>query len=368
MAHLDIDAYSSTIGAFYDAAYGAARWPDALSKLNHLMSGSRSWLFHCEPGRLNAHMSVYDEGFHSAEGQAAAKRDPLFELYRTRQPRTMVRHSAIEDVRDFRKRELWQDWLRPRDMDFGLQCTLMKRGSDVFYLDMNRSLKQGDFTDNDLAKAGAVLPHILRAGEIAAIVEEQRGVGDAIAGPVAMIAVDANSRVLDLNAAAAAIFDHHSSTLGLSSGRIHATDPRTARHFQELVAGCARSNPLSGGVLVLRDGATPCLVASVAPLAPRTLFGFAREPRAAVFLRDVHGRAETALDSELVSLFRLQPAHARLAAVLSTGMSLRQAALERGISYTTARTYLDHIFRQTGTSRQPELVALLKTIEVSLTL
>ena len=60
---------------------------------------------------------------------------------------------------------------------------------------------------------------------------------------------------------------------------------------------------------------------------------------------------------------RASPAHARLARTLASGMDLRQAAAERGISYQSARTYLGQIFRQTGTSRQPELVALLKTME-----
>ena len=181
VTRLNIDAYSSTIGTFYDAAYGVTSWSEAMRKLNQLMDGSRSWLFHCEPGHLNAHMSDYDEGFHSAEGQAAAMRDPLFDLYRARQAGTIVRHSELEDVSAFRKRELWQDWLRPRDMDFGLQCTLKKSGSDVFYLDLNRSMKRGDFTDDDMATAWSILPHVMRAGEIAAIVGGPR---DHVAGPV----------------------------------------------------------------------------------------------------------------------------------------------------------------------------------------
>jgi len=347
VTRFDIHSYSSAIGAFYDAAYGVADWPNALSKLNDLMDGSRSWLFHSRPGHLSAHMSVYDEGFHSAEGQAAAMRDPLFDLYRTRRPGTIVRHTEIEDIRDFRSRELWQDWLRPRDMDFGLQCTLMKSGTDVFYLDLNRSMKQGDFTGGDLAMARSILPHVLRAGEIAAIVGGNPGVS-ATAGPVAMLTVDAGSRVVDMNANGAAMLDRHASSLGLSAGRIVAADTAGARQLCALVESCTRMNPLPGGLLVLGDetGHASRLVVSVAPLAPRTLFGFAGQPLAAVFLRDVHGHAETTLDVSLVSLFGLAPAHARLAAVLASGVSLRQAAIERGISYASARTYLERIFQK----------------------
>lgn len=368
MARHDIEALSCVIGGFYDAAYGAAPWSDALVKVTELMHCSRSWLFNSRPGYLNAQTSVHDEGFESREGQAAAMRDPLFELYRSRKSGTVVRHSDIEDVSAFRNRELWQDWLRVRDMDFGLQCTLSRSGDDVFYLDLNRSMKQGDFTDDDLAVTAAILPHVIRAGAIGTMLPEQPGTPTVSAAPVAMLAVDASCRLIDANEAAMSVLDGRAAILGLSVGRLVPADPDTARRLHDLVAGCASRTPLPGGLILLNDPAgAPQMVVSVAPLAPRTRFGFSGEPLAAVFLRDVHGRAETALDDIVASLFQLPPAHARLAGVLATGIPLRQAAIERGISYATARTYLDHIFRQTGTSRQPELVALLKTLEAGLT-
>lgn len=68
--------------------------------------------------------------------------------------------------------------------------------------------------------------------------------------------------------------------------------------------------------------------------------------------------------STLIGLFDLAPAEARLAVHLAEGRSVIEAATAFGITTKTARTYLERLFRKTGTSRQAELVALLKSTAV----
>jgi len=66
-------------------------------------------------------------------------------------------------------------------------------------------------------------------------------------------------------------------------------------------------------------------------------------------------------DAILKGLFDLSAAEAKLAAALSAGQSLKEAATARHISIPTARTQLAQIFGKTGTHQQSELVALLKS-------
>lgn len=74
------------------------------------------------------------------------------------------------------------------------------------------------------------------------------------------------------------------------------------------------------------------------------------------------GVAEGVPDTTLLhGLFDLAPAEARLAAALAAGQSLKQAAAGAEIMVSTARSYLEAIFRKTGTSQQSQLVALLKS-------
>lgn len=63
----------------------------------------------------------------------------------------------------------------------------------------------------------------------------------------------------------------------------------------------------------------------------------------------------------LCGLFDLSPSEARLAAALSGGRTLAEAAAGLGITVKTARTYLERVFQKTVTRQQSELVALLKS-------
>lgn len=63
----------------------------------------------------------------------------------------------------------------------------------------------------------------------------------------------------------------------------------------------------------------------------------------------------------LTGLFDLSPAEAHLASALASGLTLQEAAAQRGITIKTGRGYLERIFAKTGTRQQSELVALLKS-------
>ena len=57
--------------------------------------------------------------------------------------------------------------------------------------------------------------------------------------------------------------------------------------------------------------------------------------------------------------FGLSKAEARLASYLAAGASLPSMAKAFDVKLTTIRSQLQQVFSKTGTSRQPELVALL---------
>jgi DNA-binding CsgD family transcriptional regulator len=61
-------------------------------------------------------------------------------------------------------------------------------------------------------------------------------------------------------------------------------------------------------------------------------------------------------------LFSLTLAEARLASLVGSGQSPRDAASRLNITEGTARTVLKRVFSKTGTTRQAELAALLSSI------
>ncbi len=60
--------------------------------------------------------------------------------------------------------------------------------------------------------------------------------------------------------------------------------------------------------------------------------------------------------------FSLTPAETRLAQCLLKGLSVKEAALDLGVGYETARKTLKSIYQKTGTSRQTQLVLLLSGV------
>jgi DNA-binding CsgD family transcriptional regulator len=83
-----------------------------------------------------------------------------------------------------------------------------------------------------------------------------------------------------------------------------------------------------------------------------------RRAVAALFIQEV-GNFEPLPGELLVKLYGLTMAETRLIALLAQGLSLQKAAHALGVARITARTHLQHIFAQTGTRRQAELIRLV---------
>ena len=70
-------------------------------------------------------------------------------------------------------------------------------------------------------------------------------------------------------------------------------------------------------------------------------------------------RRDVPPERRLMKLWGLTPAEARAAALLASGLSLREISDQLEISFNTVRSHLQMIFLKTDTSRQGELVHLL---------
>jgi DNA-binding CsgD family transcriptional regulator len=94
-------------------------------------------------------------------------------------------------------------------------------------------------------------------------------------------------------------------------------------------------------------------------LRPRDVMGaFGRSPQALLTIYEPG--AATEIDPFLLSTtFDLTPAEARVAARLTSGLTLEATAKEFKVSITTVRSQLKAVFEKTGTNRQADLVRLL---------
>jgi DNA-binding CsgD family transcriptional regulator len=80
-----------------------------------------------------------------------------------------------------------------------------------------------------------------------------------------------------------------------------------------------------------------------------------RDPAAVLFIGDPERPVEVD-PRNLIRLYGLSRAEARVAVLLAKGLRLEQSAQQLGLTYETVRKHLKQIFSKTGTDRQAELI------------
>ena len=225
-----------------------------------------------------------------------------------------------------------------------------------------RWLESGAPGAASIAILDGLRPHLARAGLIAARLRLERA-RSAVAGldafglPAAVL--DEGGRVLVANS----WFEkRHTTFLSRAHGRIALADTPANALFENALselrqrnAAGVRSIPVSA-----REGRPPSIV-HVLPLVREAHVTFSGAD--ILVVATTLGAGTTVPSPRLLhALFDLSPAEARLSAALATGQSLKRTAETMGITFKTARSYLEDVFGKTGTHRQSQLVALLKTV------
>ncbi|MBZ9857354.1 LuxR C-terminal-related transcriptional regulator [Mesorhizobium sp. CA13] len=372
MAVVTIEAVSAVVGQIYEAAYDQERWLGAITGLRDLFGGSRSCIVRVSPETLDAVASDLDPEFNSQKGIEAMLRDPLAAASAALPLGTVNRWPLTSDETAFRRRELWQDWMRPRDMYQGLVCNLLASSGAHWLLDIHRGSRQDAFRTDDIDLLQKIVPHVMRAGQIGRSLENTSALASAFSHlPFGVFLVNGHQQIEQMNEAAEAMLAPPDSPLRLNGGTIVASDLRDAQELQRLVAdACSLKDgvmPGTGGTLVVpsdqKRSELTRLVLSVAPFVDARAYGLASERCAVIMVTEVARRISDGFETHVRGLFNLTPAEARLAAALASGRTLKEAAESSNITVKTCRTYLERIFSKTRTHQQSELVALLKSTE-----
>ncbi|MBY5797403.1 helix-turn-helix transcriptional regulator [Rhizobium leguminosarum] len=252
----------------------------------------------------------------------------------------------------------YQDFLAPHGLRW-FAGVKIAAGGFSWVLSLQRSIAQGPFSPEQVRLLADVS---MRLGASAAIsrmlgfarIEAALDAFEVSKTPA--IVFDARGNVLRLNLSAETLLG---GDLGVTGRRLVSYNRDATRTFELAlrevmwIASPAASVP---PIALPRRGRRPLLayllrLKSVThnPLAPGQAVATIIDPEA-------HYEPEIAALNEC---FGLTPAESRLAQKLSIGQSLDTFALDRGISYETARNQLKALFAKTQTHRQPELMALL---------
>lgn len=348
------------VDLIYEAAFAAERWPDALEAASALSRSAGGAIFvvsdHAPVRAIGeAHLQPLLDAFMAKDNWAASQ---------SVQRMLSARPASFARIDEFMTgEEIERDPICTSAKAFGvgsLVCTSISMpGGELFLFVFLRWLKDGVYDQATIDLLNGLRPHLARAGLIAQRLGlERAGTAVSVLGDMGLPAAvtSGSGRVLLANS----LLDGMAGVFrSLAHGGMALVDEPANALFQQAVVQ-NRDNRVVRSIPVPAVREQPALIVHLLPLrrAAHDIFSGAEILVAAT---TVSVDATVASASILAALFDLTPAEARLATALASGRSTQEAAMEIGIAVKSARSYLERIFRKTGTNRQSQLVALLKS-------
>lgn len=250
--------------------------------------------------------------------------------------------------------------LRERGIGAHVCTSVQMPGGELMIYLLQKSIDAGRYEPETIERLNRLRPHLARAGLIAAALglEHARGTLAAMEALGLAAAVCSNGRVTASNA----LFNDEADTFRIGNrDRVSVSNAAANARLQSALQDYA-----SGEDSRVRSIPLP----ATAERAPGVLHALPLRRSA----RDLFSGGDTILAFTTVDatgivpspdilsgLFDLAPSEARLAVSLAAGNPLKTAAAASDIKLSTARSYLEQIFRKTGTNQQSQLVALLKS-------
>ena len=224
---------------------------------------------------------------------------------------------------------------------------------------IDRPTTSGPFQPDEIDRLNGFHPHLSRAALVSArlrLEQAKTAVStlEALGLPAAVLG--ASGAVRASNPLLEEVSDR---LMPVAFGRMALAHPGADKLFQEAVrASRAGFHRLVRSIPVPAIDDKPPLVLHVLPLR-RSAYDIFQGADTLVAVTTVSPIASAPSASVLTGLFDLSPAEVRLASALVEGRTLKAAAEAAGITYGTARSYLESIFAKTGVKQQSQLVALL---------
>lgn len=364
---LTLDQFDRTVADIYESALNPAHWDVAMAGIINRTAPPRWDIAFLLWERLNPPGGRFVGAFGVAEFArqgyiaAFAGRNP-WSQYGHAQPVGTVAHTdALLSREEFRASELYRSFLCTWDIDSALIGVIDRAGPQ--HLGLVVPGPDSGPVDNLIDAVSRYLPHIQRATRISRrLGEANLRAANAEAAlersPSATLILGPDLELLYANGHGNEVLDGGYGDA--RNGRLMLRDRKAHAALLALTRG---EDPAPSLALSIEPQDRPAMRALAmridAPMT-QTLCGPIEGGRV-LLVGSVHpGGIRQDAVKRYVEWFDMTPAEARLAALLADGRSLEDAATSRGVSVNAERFLLRGIFAKTGTSRQSELVALLR--------
>lgn len=373
MIDVDSKIISDVIGDIYESVYDPSRLNMVIASLQNLFHGSKACFQRYGPdvGPNDTISTNPDPAFDSRIPDFVDPSNTMTTALKAAPVGATYVDETLTGRDQMQRSRFWNEWMAPQDMYDGLGCKLMKTDDSFWFLDIRRGRNQSLFETSDIALLDIITPHLARATQISRRFQSTQLAASTFSHlPFGVVLVDSSMRIASMNAAAETMLLRPGCGLLCKSGYLAAANVATMTILRRLVIQACRLHndilPGVGGDLIvrkLRDGQGTDVALSVGPLVnpiqELPLVGH----HAAIFIRDITLDLPEEFAEHIRAVFGLTPKEAGIAALLVSGRTLKEAAEDSQIRFSTARSYLDNIFLKTGTRQQSQLVALLKSVQ-----
>ena len=360
---MDIDALQRSASRLGETAFDPTLWPSLLQDIAENVGAVGAMLLQpgvptsdvpWSPSLSRAREVYYDEGWNTRDLRA------MRSVAAVRRGLTVLTDEDLVSRDEVERQPYYTSFLASHRMPEFAAVVFRSSPSDYCGLVIQRTASQGAFVGRDKQALALLEPRLTAAAELArllatASLRSTLTVLNRLTRPA--LALGQAGAVIDLNAAAAALFDDHFS---VRAGSLVVRDERAAVEIQracELAGLPFGSAPqMTEPIIVRRDERIPLILKPLPLDGPAGSFFLGARLLVTIVDPSVGSMPPPGL---LRGMFGMTGAEVRLATYLIAGLNLGQSADASGITSETARGQLKSVFSKTGTRRQAELVALL---------
>jgi DNA-binding CsgD family transcriptional regulator len=359
---------SEFVGLIYDTALDPDAWPTMLNGLADLLAATTGAHFGSYNSRTYVTRNIaprFDPEYIRSFSEYWAGCDVFWQRGANYPVGAVFMPETFMSREEHCRTDIFNDWYKPQGAEALMRTNLLIEGPVSTVVTVGRRYSEGNFGTTEVRLFTALIPHLQRAVQLQL---RLAGVDGPPTGTAEMLnrllqgvlLVDAGARVIFANSAAERML-RAGGGVALGRDGLRAETPGETRLLRRIIADCAEPRDELGGdggrVRLSRENRAP-LTALVIPHRARFAWIDVAQPRAILFITDPEEAAVVRRES-LRQDFGLTPAEAGFTREVLKADGLQAAADRLGISLTTARTHLAHVFDKTGTHRQAELVRLI---------
>ena len=376
MQQASVEKFSDLIGSIYDCVIAPEGWTEVLDQicaefgfatgaLSVASLTNMKAVVNAVSGSDLAQMAQNGVGYGAdiIELWGGAERIQQYPLGEPIVQSQAVRPDVISSSRYYR------EWALPKGLFDAVAVGLVRDRTMVGNAIFSQHESAGRIDDAQVDGLRLLAPHIRRAVTISNLFDMKAVEANTFAATVEALTVgvvlaDEDSKIVHTNAAAAAMLAA-GDPIVTRLGRIAVQSAATTAALQSAVAQAAKDEATLGqkgiGIPIPRRDGDP-LVIHVLPLRRgHTRSGLIQSAAAAVFVTSASGPPRLPHDA-LNQLYDLTPAEIRIFELICEGHTRDAISALLGVSVSTVKSHLIHVFEKTGCRRQVDLVRLAKSL------